>query len=142
MKFRVLGVIFLLALQLSLFLFSCKLAESASNISAEPALSISCDPNPVPSENGYWHWNIILAAGAEDVSITSLFWENYSEGYLLDQKDLDIEKLLVGGILSAYVKMRIGSGFPVQNVEYAIFRAKGLVGGREVKAEVRVDFIK
>lgn len=108
-------------------------------------VEITFDPNPVPCENGYWHWRVIIT----EVNGIGIKFDKlivvYSNNRGSFERVYDIEEVfrLDAAYLPAYNRASCGFGFPCQDIIYGVFTITAKDdNGNEVKASGKLSFLK
>lgn len=114
-------------------------------VEAIAKIEISFNPNPVPCEDGHWHWRVILTeVNGIGVRLNDLTVDIYQGDRLLDKRDYDsswIEEWLDSSYLPAYGSADFGAGFPCQAITHEVVTITGIdANGHEITATGRVDF--
>ena len=110
-------------------------------------IEITFEPNPVPCENGYWRWRIVLTeVNGVGVSLEELTMYIYSDNDLLEERPLGASKIMDWidkAYLPAYGHARTGAGFPCQEITHEIVTVTGIDdNGDKIEASGRVDFLR
>lgn len=128
-----------------------ELEEEISNLKEQipkdtAKLEITFNPNPVPCQDGHWHWRVTIRENnGVGVKFEHMIREFWYEGRLSVRTEgsSEIARIfrLDSSYLPAYGAASAGFGFPCQKIEYEILTLVGIDdNGHKVKGVGRVDF--
>ena len=109
-------------------------------------IEITFDPNPVPCQDGYWQWRVILTeVNGVGVKLDTLIYDIYIVNQTVPDRQVNdsawFEQWVPSAYLTTYGIQSTGFGFPCQEVTHAVITVIGTDdNGHKITAEARVDF--